>query len=684
MIDYRFSFIVNNFTPIISMNKILEMFKTDRNEFLVKLSSFNNSAREICQEELILKDNYLYISNKIKERWLDILFGKTEHIITYTKNQRQVMIYLMLFMQLEELSVFHFQDLLFVSKNTILKDIKKLRDHLSQYSIKIIYARKKGFYLTGKELQIRAIAYSFILSFFNENKSKRLLYSYLLKNNSNIHDKVRYYFSKIIEEYSLIVVPSRFEEMIYFISILLCRLKQNRGKLGIENQLLLEKLLMYEKAEKFLSHFKDLKNSKEELCYITVLFMICTQGDVKDPSLDFLMDCCSEIIYEIERLAVIHFDKFKKILLELFYHLVSAYFRIKYGLKITNVLIDEIKIQYTELFDLTQLSLYPFELLTKKAIPQEEVGYITLLFGGEILNQKEKGVKKSLKALVMCPSGISSSAIMQSQLKKLFPQLNFIHAASINEFYSKTFKEKEEIAMIFSSVPVKTSKTLYIIKPIMNQLEKNLLIRQVQEDFLSQDILVPSVNELLDSLIPYIELKKGVTRAQLYKLLQKKINKNLKAKVDDRPMLSELLTKDTVKIVNYQENWQSAIKLVAEPLREKHKIDKCYVNAMIQKVNHYGPFIHIGNGVALPHARPEEGVNELGMSLLKINQPVLLCNNQNHPINLFICLAAIDNENHLRALASLTKILSNKEKLNGLLDAETENDILNIIKGEDE
>ncbi|WP_268746625.1 PTS sugar transporter subunit IIA [Melissococcus plutonius] len=92
----------------------------------------------------------------------------------------------------------------------------------------------------------------------------------------------------------------------------------------------------------------------------------------------------------------------------------------------------------------------------------------------------------------------------------------------------------------------------------------------------------------------------------------------------------------------------------------------------------------MGNGVALPHARPEEGVNELGMSLLKINQPVLLCNNQNHPINLFICLAAIDNENHLRALASLTKILSNKEKLNGLLDAKTENDILNIIKGEDE
>ena len=34
-----------------------------------------------------------------------------------------------------------------------------------------------------------------------------------------------------------------------------------------------------------------------------------------------------------------------------------------------------------------------------------------------------------------------------------------------------------------------------------------------------------------------------------------------------------------------------------------------------------GAFIHIGDHIALPHARPEDGVNEVGMSLLKLQQP---------------------------------------------------------------
>lgn len=41
------------------------------------------------------------------------------------------------------------------------------------------------------------------------------------------------------------------------------------------------------------------------------------------------------------------------------------------------------------------------------------------------------------------------------------------------------------------------------------------------------------------------------------------------------------------------------------------------IDAMIQKVESFGPFIHICPDVALPHARPEDGVNQLGMSLTK-------------------------------------------------------------------
>ena len=73
------------------------------------------------------------------------------------------------------------------------------------------------------------------------------------------------------------------------------------------------------------------------------------------------------------------------------------------------------------------------------------------------------------------------------------------------------------------------------------------------------------------------------------------------------------------------------------------------------------------------------------MSLLKVTDPVLLSDDEKHPIQLFICLAAVDNEMHLKALASLTKILSNKERLASLLEAKDVEEIIHVIKeGEDE
>ena len=67
------------------------------------------------------------------------------------------------------------------------------------------------------------------------------------------------------------------------------------------------------------------------------------------------------------------------------------------------------------------------------------------------------------------------------------------------------------------------------------------------------------------------------------------------------------------------------------------------------------------------------------MSLLKVKKPVLLLDDEKHAIQIFVCLAAIDNEAHLRALSSLTKLLSNKENLDALLTATTKEEIQNIL-----
>ncbi|MGX7350229.1 PTS sugar transporter subunit IIA [Dolosicoccus paucivorans] len=148
-------------------------------------------------------------------------------------------------------------------------------------------------------------------------------------------------------------------------------------------------------------------------------------------------------------------------------------------------------------------------------------------------------------------------------------------------------------------------------------------------------------------------------------------------------MLSKLINQDTIQIVDFVDDWKKAIQLSAQLLLDREVIEPRYIDAMINRAEELGPFFHLGSGIALPHARPEDGVNEVGLSLLKVKEPVLLLDDESHPIKVFITLASPDNETHLEALSSLTQILMDKEKLNALLEAETSQEIEDILKVEE-
>lgn len=683
MIDYRLSYIIGASKENILLDQAAEMTKMEEAELLLAIDKLNEVASNLYGSEILITNDEIEIPKGIARNWIDLFFNQKREEAVFLEEERQAMIFLLAFAQFEELSVYYFQDFLFVSKNTILKDLKKLRAVLAERGVALEYSRKIGFFLNGSEKAIRGSAFHLLGILAASPNGNRLLYEGLSLKSPNLYAEVRSNFSMTIEEFDLVFVPSRFEEMVYFISYLICRTENHEMSFQKEDQELLEPLIAHKASNRFLEHFPKIKNTTMESYYFTVIFMTVLQGEIQDTSLEFLLECSSEVIHEIERLSAIEFKNYRKLLLDLFYHLVPAYFRIKFEFKLSNVLIDEIKMQYHEIFELTKLALFPLRKLVEKEIPEEEIGYFTILFGGEISNQRQKKRNAQLKALILCPSGISSSLIIKSELQELFPQIDFSETSSFEQFNKQVLDS--EFDLIFSSVSVKTEKKLYVINPIMTQLEKNALMRRVQEDFLFPKVLIPSVNEILDILIPHIELKKGITKEKLYKIVQKKMNKEMKRREDDRPMLSELLTADMIQLTDRKMGWEEAIDVAAEPLKKKEKIDQTYIEAMINKVKDYGPFIHIGKGVALPHARPEDGVKELGMSLLKVDPPVLLSDDENHPIQIFICLAAIDNEMHLKALASLTRILSNKEKLETLLKASSKEEILAIMtEGEDE
>lgn len=669
--NYKMSYLLsNNFNCYVTLKEAIQQTGLSANELATQLAELDLTVETIAGTE----EQRVFIAPIATEQWTRKLVNETRDYFVYSEEQRQALIYLLSYSTFEELSLFHFQDFLEISKGTAIADVKKLRSYLAAQQIELVYSRKQGFFLNGAELEIRRVAQNFVAQLLQDTTGKFSLFNWLNHYDLTLYAQVRDGIQEQTSVLGLTIVPSRIDEVSLLIGLSYKRIKETQLK-NLTEMTVLESLTAYQASEQFLQKVFNERNPYE-VGYMTIALMTIVQGEIRDLQLDFLLSCSAEIIHRMENYSAIQFSNFRELLMNLFYHLVPAYFRIRFGFYLPNVLIENIQMDYPEIFDFTKEALYPLEKVVGRKIPIEEVGFFSILFGGAITNQKAEAADKDVRALIVCPSGISSSLILQTELKKMFSTIRFQEASSVDQLQNVS---EENYDVVFSTIPLESKKRVYLVKPLMSQLEKNQLINQVQEELLVPGFSMPSAEEILKALSPHIELKSGVTKEKLYKVLNKKMNRLIEQKEDNRPMLTELITPEMIQICDEVADWETAIRTAAKPLVASRKIEDRYADAMIEKVKQYGPFIHIGKGIALPHARPEDGVKALGMSLLKVEKPVLLLDDEKHAVQLFVCLAAVDNEAHLRALSSLTKLLSNKENLDDLLAATTKEEITTIL-----
>ena len=105
-------------------------------------------------------------------------------------------------------------------------------------------------------------------------------------------------------------------------------------------------------------------------------------------------------------------------------------------------------------------------------------------------------------------------------------------------------------------------------------------------------------------------------------------------------MLKTWLNETTIALRDSVDSWPQALALCAQPLLEQQVISPAYVTAIIEQHHALGPYYVLAPGLAMPHARPEEGANGLGLSLLKLNQGVSFGAGEFDPVDVRVMLAA--------------------------------------------
>ncbi|MCB2210403.1 PTS sugar transporter subunit IIA [bacterium] len=141
-------------------------------------------------------------------------------------------------------------------------------------------------------------------------------------------------------------------------------------------------------------------------------------------------------------------------------------------------------------------------------------------------------------------------------------------------------------------------------------------------------------------------------------------------------MLEKVLTEDVIRLNVEVDNWEGAVRAGGQLLLDAGKCNPEYIDAMVRTVEKMGPYMVLAPGLALAHARPQDGTLAIGLSLITLKTPVAFGSKANDPVELVISFCAVDKEGHVDVLKALAGFLREEANQRLLKEAETVDEIL--------
>ncbi|BFU60521.1 MULTISPECIES: PTS sugar transporter subunit IIA [Rodentibacter] len=142
-----------------------------------------------------------------------------------------------------------------------------------------------------------------------------------------------------------------------------------------------------------------------------------------------------------------------------------------------------------------------------------------------------------------------------------------------------------------------------------------------------------------------------------------------------------LIENNSIKLNQHATNWEDAIKIGTDLLVESGAIEPRYYDNIVSKIKEMGPYIVLAPGLAMPHARPEEGVIRTAFALTTLAEPVDF---DGEMISVLVTLAGSDSDTHMQGIMEITQVFDDPDNDDGIniqkfLDCKTKEDVFAVI-----
>lgn len=143
--------------------------------------------------------------------------------------------------------------------------------------------------------------------------------------------------------------------------------------------------------------------------------------------------------------------------------------------------------------------------------------------------------------------------------------------------------------------------------------------------------------------------------------------------------LTKALTENnSIRLGLSADTWQEAVRLSIDPLIESGAVKEEYYHAIIESTEEYGPYYILMPGMAMPHARPEAGVNRDSFSLITLTEPVTFSDGKE--VQVLLALAATSSEIHTSvAIPQIIALFELENSIERLSNCQSPEEVLAMI-----
>ena len=145
-------------------------------------------------------------------------------------------------------------------------------------------------------------------------------------------------------------------------------------------------------------------------------------------------------------------------------------------------------------------------------------------------------------------------------------------------------------------------------------------------------------------------------------------------------MLSNSFTKEDICLDAKAKTPEEAIRETGKLLLARGKIKEAYIDSMIDTFHSFGPYMVIAPGIAIPHGRPGELVNEDCICFCRLQEPICFGNRDNDPVSYLFGIGSHESNGHLEILRDLSTFLMNKNNVDQLAVIKTKDEFLELIR----